>query len=113
MNEERRGGKNQNSPCKPQEKKVSVSTSRSKKVAQRKLWEILVLKITQNFSVLPNQVPREKINVVMMSSNDSCLPPTCLQLKLASYIYFVFKRVCTAAGASSKNTAYNCSIYSQ
>lgn len=41
-------------------KKVSVSTSRRKKVVYRKLWEIHVLKITQNFSVLMNQVPKEK-----------------------------------------------------
>lgn len=37
--------------------------------------------------VLMNQVPREKINVVMMPSNDSYLPPTSTQLKLASYTY--------------------------
>lgn len=56
-----------------------------KKVVYRKLWEIHVLKNTQNFSVLMNQVPKEKINVVMMPSNDSYLPPTSIELKLCTY----------------------------
>lgn len=68
--------KNQSSPYKPQEKKVPVSTSWCKKVVYRKLWEIHVLKIIQNFSVLMNQVPKEKIKVVIMPGNDSYLPPT-------------------------------------
>lgn len=45
-----------------------------------------------------------------MPSNDSDLPPTSMQLKLASYIFFLFKRLRTAAYPSSKNTADNCPV---
>lgn len=89
--------KNQSSPYKPQEKKVPVSTSWCKKVVYRKLWEIHVLKIIQNFSVLMNQVPKEKIKVVIMPGNDSYLPPTSTQLKLGSCTYWLFKGLYTTA----------------
>lgn len=45
----------------------------------------------------------------MLSSNDSYLPPASTQLKLASYIHLLFKRLCTTAGASAEATAHNCS----